>query len=264
MFVDKVQIEQVLLNLTANARDAMPSGGAFSIAVSAESMEARYITAHGHGVVGNCAVITVSYTGHGMDAETRLKVFDPFFTTKEVGKGTGLGLSMVFGIVTQHGGFIDLESEPGKGSVFKIYLPLADEEIVENAPAETDELPGVTSETTLLVVEDDSTTRFMLAEILRKSGYKVVTAVDGLDAVGKFTVHKDKIKLVISDVIMPRMSGKAACDEIRKMAKTTKFIFVSGYTADEFRAEDIPTDDVLMMKPILPLELLNKIRELLV
>ncbi len=264
VFADKVQIEQVMLNFTTNARDAMPRGGTFSIATSAGRIDEGYIATHGFGEIGSYAIITVSDTGHGMDAETVLKVFDPFFTTKEVGKGTGLGLSMVFGIVRQHGGFIDLQSEPGKGSVFRIYLPLVDAEMVEDGPVENDELMEAASGTTLLLAEDDPTTLFMMAEFLKKAGYTVVTAVDGQDAVEKFAAHKDEIKLVISDVIMPRKSGKTACDEIREMVKTTKFIFVTGHSRAEFGHEDTPdTDDVMMIKPLLPFELLSKIRELL-
>ena len=264
VFADKVQIEQVMLNLATNARDAMPGGGTFSIATSAGSIDADYIAVHGFGEIGNYAVITVSDTGHGMDAETALKVFDPFFTTKEVGKGTGLGLSMVLGIVRQHGGFVDLLSEPGKGSVFSIHLPLVAAEMAEDAPEETAELLEAASGTTLLLAEDDSSSRFMMAEFLKKAGYKVVTVADGQDAVEKFALHKDKIKLVISDVMMPRKSGKVASIEIRAMVKTTKFIFVSGHSRDELRQENLPdSDDVLMLKPLMPLELLKKIRELL-
>ena len=264
VFADKVQFEQIMLNLATNARDAMSGGGTLSIATSVGSIDEQYITAHGFGEIGDYAVITVSDTGHGMDTETARKAFDPFFTTKEVGKGTGLGLSMVYGIVKQHGGFINLRSEPGNGSVFSIYLPLVAGEIVADASQETDEPFEAVSGATVLLAEDDATTRTMMTEFLKKAGYKVVSAADGQDVVDKFAAHKEEIKLVISDVIMPRKGGKAACAEIREMVKTTKFIFISGHNRDELRQEDLPDpDDLIMLKPIMPIELLKNMRELL-
>jgi len=263
--VDTVQIEQVLLNLATNARDAMPEGGAFSIATSVEIIDEQYILSNGYGETGNYAVITATDTGQGMDAKTKLKVFDPFFTTKEVGKGTGLGLAMVMGIIKQHGGFVDLQSEPDKGSLFRIYLPLLNKEIVEVESVETEVLMVTAAGTTLLLAEDDPDTLAAMEIFLRRAGYKVITAVDGQDALDKFTRYKDEIKLVISDVVMPKKSGKAACDEMRLMSEKTKFIFVSGHTRGEFERDGEPVmDDVLMLKPLLPFELLSKIRELLV
>ncbi len=264
VFTDRLQIEQVMLNLAINARDAMSGGGTFSIATSAGSIDAQYIAAHGFGAIGDYAVITVADTGHGMDTETALKVFDPFFTTREVGKGTGLGLSMVYGIVKQHGGFINLRSEPGKGSVFSIYLPMVAGEIVVDASEKRDEPFEAVSGATVLLAEDDATTRTMMTEFLKKAGYKVVSAADGQDVVDKFAAHKEEIKLVISDVMMPRKGGKAASFEIREMVKTTKFIFITGHNRDELRQEDLPDpDDIMMLKPIMPFELLKKISELL-
>ena len=264
VFTDKLQIEQVMLNLATNARDAMSGGGTFSISTSLGSIDAEYIAAHGFGEIGDYAVITVADTGQGMDAATALKVFDPFFTTKEVGKGTGLGLSMVFGIVKQHGGSIDLKSEPGKGSVFSIYLPMVAGEMVVEASEKRDELLEAVAGATVLLAEDDATTRLMMAQFLKKAGYKVVSAADGQEAVDKFAAFDGEIKLVISDVMMPRKGGKAASDEIREMVKTTKFIFISGHNRDELRREDLPdSDDIIMLKPIMPFELLKKMSELL-
>jgi PAS domain S-box-containing protein len=261
--VDALQIEQVLLNFATNARDAMPKGGKFSIATATGSIDEQYISTHGYGTVGDYAIITVSDTGCGMDAETRLKVFDPFFTTKEVGKGTGLGLSMVMGIIKQHGGVIDLQSEPGKGSVFHLYLPLVGAEGVVSAPAKADVLMEKASGT-IMIVEDDECTRVMLEDLLIRAGYTVIAAVDGQDAVEKFAARKDDIQLVISDVIMPRKNGREACDEIKLMSGKTKVIYVSGHTYSVIEREgELGADAEVIMKPIMPFELLGRIRELM-
>jgi CheY-like chemotaxis protein len=256
-----VQIEQVLLNLATNARDAMPDGGRFSIATTAESLDERFIATHGYGTVGRYAIITVTDSGCGMNEQTKRKVFDPFFTTKEANKGTGLGLSMVHGIIKQHGGFIDLQSEPGRGSVFKLYLPLVDtvdEESTE--PAEQQRLQTGKDFGTILVAEDDADTRDALAEFLTRAGYTIITAIDGQDAVDKFTARTGEIDLVISDVVMPRKSGKAASEEIRQMDKIVKFIFVSGHADDViWREGGFGPNVEIMAKPILPFELLQKI-----
>jgi len=264
VYVDTVQIEQIILNFATNARDAMPQqGGTFSIATSAGSIDKQYVSTHGYGVVGDYAVITVSDTGCGMDAETQLKVFDPFFTTKEVGKGTGLGLSMVMGIIKQHRGFVDVESEPGKGTVFHLYLPLVKSVVVVSAP-EREEVLMEKASGTIMIVEDDESTRAMLEDLLTRAGYTVIAAVDGQDAVEKFAAREDDIQLVISDVVMPRKSGKAACDEIRLMSDKTKVLFVSGHTYNVIEREvELGADAEVIVKPVMPFELLSKIRELL-
>jgi len=263
VYVDTLQIEQVLLNFATNARDAMPNGGTFSIASSVGSIDKQYISSHGYGKVGDYALITVSDTGCGMDAETRRKVFDPFFTTKELGKGTGLGLSMVMGIIKQHGGFVDVESEPGKGTVFHLYLPLVKTEVVVSAP-ETEEVLMEKASGTIMIVEDDECTRAMLEDLLIRAGYTVIAAVDGQDAAEKFAARKDDIQLVISDVSMPRKSGKAACDEIRLMSDKTKFIYVSGHTYNVIEREvELGADAEVIVKPIMPFKLLRRIKELI-
>ncbi|MFZ4855802.1 MAG: response regulator [Desulfuromonadaceae bacterium] len=261
--VDTVQIEQVLLNLATNARDAMADGGTFTIATAAGSMDERFIATHGYGMIGRYAIITVADSGHGMDEQTRHKVFNPFFTTKEVGKGTGLGLSMVMGIIKQHGGFIDLQSEPDSGSVFQLYLPLAD---AGEIAAETIEqcFPIEKASGTILVAEDDPDTLTAVAEFLERAGYTVITAIDGQDAVDKFTARKEEIELVISDIVMPRKSGKAASEEIRQSSLSVKFIFVSGHANDVmWREGGFGADVQIIAKPILPFEMLRKIRELI-
>ena len=265
VFVDTVQIEQVMLNLATNARDAMPDGGSFSIATTAGSVSERFIADHGYGSVGSYAIITVTDSGCGMDEQTKRKVFDPFFTTKERNKGTGLGLSMVQGIIRQHGGFIDLQSEPGKGSIFQIYLPLVDaNEIAVEEPEEQQSIKTGKNFGTIMVAEDDADTRDAMAAFLTRAGYTVITAIDGQDAVEKFAARSGKIDLVVSDVCMPRKGGKVASEEIRKMSKSVKFIFVSGHPDDEiWRGEWFGPGFEIMAKPILPFELLQKIMELL-
>ena len=261
--VDTVQIEQILLNLATNARDAMPDGGTFTIATAAESIDERFIAANGYGTVGRYAVIAVSDTGFGMDAETKCNIFNPFFTTKEVGKGTGLGLAMVTGIIKQYDGFINLQSEPGRGSVFKLYLPLAD---TGEFTAESTEQHILVERAsgTILVAENDDDTRDAVEEFLIQAGYTVITAIDGQDAVDRFTESTDQIDLVISDVIMPRKSGKRASEEIRKMSSAVKFIFVSGHSAHVIEREgNFCADAEVIMKPIVPFELLKKMRGML-
>jgi len=262
VYVDTVQIEQVLLNLATNARDAMPDGGTFTIATAAGSMNEQFIATHGYGTVGRYAIITVTDSGHGMDEQTRHKVFNPFFTTKEVGKGTGLGLSMVMGIIKQHGGFIDLQSEPGRGSVFQLYLPLVDTGESAAETAEQHLLMEIGSET-ILIAEDDQDTLRTLTEFVTRAGYTVISAIDGQDAVEKFAARSSEIDLVIADVVMPRKSGKVACDEIRQMSESVKFIFVSGHSDNVIEREGVlGTDTHVIIKPIQPFELLRKIKEL--
>ncbi|MEI6208972.1 MAG: PAS domain S-box protein [Desulfuromonadales bacterium] len=262
-YVDTVQIEQVLLNLATNARDAMPNGGTFRITTAVGSIDESFIAGHGCGLSGRCAIISVSDTGHGMNAQTKLRVFDPFFTTKEVGRGTGLGLAMVAGIIKQHGGFVELESALGEGSVFHLYLPLIPAKAAVSAPV-TAEVHREKASGTVMIIEDDELTRTMLEELLTRTGYTVIAAVDGQDAVEKFAVHKDEIQLVISDVVMPRKSGKEACDEIRRISGTMKFIFVSGHANNVIEREgDLGTDAELFIKPVLPFVLLKRIRELI-
>jgi PAS domain S-box-containing protein len=261
--VDTVQIEQVLLNLATNARDAMPNGGSFAISIAEESIDEHFIATHGYGTIGHYAAITVTDNGLGMDEPTKHKVFDPFFTTKEVGKGTGLGLSMVMGIILQHGGFINLQSEPGSGSVFQIYLPLmVAEEFVHTTKRQ--DAPMKKACGTILLAEDDELTRTMMEELLTRAGYTVIIAVDGQDAVEKFTARKEEIQLVFTDIVMPRKSGTEARDEIRQMSASVKFIFASGHSKDVIEREGaLGPDAEIITKPIMPFELLNKIASLI-
>jgi len=261
--VDTVQIEQVMLNLATNARDAMPNGGVFGITTAAGSVENKNIASNGSGGVCQYAVITVSDTGCGIDEQQVLRIFDPFFTTKESGKGTGLGLSMVMGIIQQHGGFIDVQSEKGIGTTFSIYLPL-DESEDASQETESSVLQIVTGTGTILVAEDDPVVRALMEELLTTSGYTVIPAVDGQDAVEKYSDMKDEINLVIMDMVMPRKSGKVACDEIRQINGAARILLVSGYASDVLeRQGDLAADVKLIMKPIHPLKIMSTIAEIL-
>ena len=262
---DSGQLEQVLMNLATNARDAMPAGGSFTIELDTMEVDNSFIQAHGYGEQGRYAVVSVADTGDGMNEETRKRVFEPFFTTKEVGKGTGLGLSIVYGIVKQHHGFINVYSEPGKGTTFKIYLPLVETEHeksdhTKDAP---EERPTRGTETVMLA-EDDKALRRLSQVVLEEFGYTVIIAEDGEDAVRKFRERGHEIQMVILDMIMPRKSGKEAYDEIQKIRPGVKALFVSGYTADKVRLERIPGDGVdLLLKPHSPQVLVKKVREIL-
>jgi PAS domain S-box-containing protein len=259
---DWAQIEQILMNLATNARDAMPDGGTLTIKTELVELDSSFINAHGFGKPGNYAVMTVSDTGVGMNKEATQKIFEPFYTTKEVGKGTGLGLAIIYGIVRQHDGFTHVYSEEGKGTSFKIYFQathVAPEDRVER------ELPDVTGKgECILVAEDEESVRESISAILEESKYTVVEACNGEDAVEKFKSHKDEIQLLILDVIMPGLNGKETLEEILKVAPDTKVIFTSGYTADVIRRKKVSEQDVhFVSKPIVPNILLKKIREVL-
>jgi len=258
---DAGQIEQVLINLATNARDAMPRGGHLSVTTSRviirEGSEAEYDLP----VPGSYAQISVGDSGTGIDRESLGKIFEPFYTTREVGKGTGLGLSIVHGIIKQHKGSILAESEPGKGTTFNIYLPLVDSHAVEDRPRISP--PHVTGMETLLVAEDDEIVRGFMQKILQRAGYRVIPAENGEDAVERFKEHDD-ISLVLSDVVMPEKSGKEALDEIRRIKPDIKVMFISGYTADAIEKKGMFEEGAeFIMKPFKKDILLQKVRKML-
>ncbi|MCM0082571.1 PAS domain S-box protein [Geomonas sp. Red32] len=250
---DRGQIEQVLINLITNARDAMPKGGVVTVATAPAQA----------GRDGRLYVLlSVSDTGVGMDQQTSKRIFEPFFTTKELGKGTGLGMAIVHGIVTQHGGFIELDSAPGRGTTFRVYLPLARGE----APAETipvgEQVKG--GDETILVAEDDSSVSFFIESILGQYGYRVIVAADGGEAVERFKENREAIGLVILDLIMPRMNGKEVFDEIRRMDAQVKVLFSSGYSAEMMLDQlELSHGEEFIMKPVQPIMLLRKVRQML-
>ena len=260
VMADSNQIEQVLTNLATNARDAMPNGGSLTISTDIMEMDDAFIKAHGYGVKGMYALISVSDTGIGMDEITKQKIFEPFFTTKEVGKGTGLGLAIVYGIVKQHNGYINVYSEPGKGTTFRIYLPLT-KSFAEKAEIEVHTVSPKGTEM-ILIAEDDEDIRGFMKITLEGHGYKVIEAFDGKDAIDKFMRNKDKIHLLLLDVIMPNMNGKEVHNTIKEMNPGIKTIFMSGYCKniiDKIFEEGV----IFISKPILPTELLKNVRMVL-
>jgi PAS domain S-box-containing protein len=262
VLADSVQMEQVLMNLVVNARDAIRDHGRIAIETSIFEIGEEFIRTHAYGEPGGYALMTISDTGEGMNEATRRRIFEPFFTTKEVGKGTGLGLSMVYGIIKQHKGYITVASEPGKGTTFSIYLPLAAEAAPEaEKKASTSASRGGE---TVLLAEDDPDVRSLTKMVLGNFGYRVIEAMDGEDAVTKFNEQNAAIDLLVLDVIMPKKSGKDAYLAIRQIRPDIKVLFTSGYTADLIHKKGILDPDmVFIMKPISPTMLLGKVREVL-
>lgn len=256
---DASQIHQILINLVTNARDAMPDGGRLVIATEAFVMDEEYIEMHGYGSPGEYAVMTIMDSGSGIDAVTRTHIFEPFYTTKGSGKGTGLGLAVVHGIVKQHNGYINVYSEVGRGTNFRIYLPLTEHIIEETERKSAVEAKGGTE--TILIAEDDASLRKLTKTVLSHYGYKVIESVDGEEAVEKFAAHMDEIKLVILDGIMPKRNGKEAYEEILKLSPGMKAIFMSGYAEDIFTRKGIPRETAFFIqKPVTPDNLLRKVR----
>jgi len=260
---DPGQLEQVLLNLVVNARDAMPDGGKITIETSQTYLDEPYAREHVAVQPGRYVVLTVSDSGIGMDAETQKRIFDPFFTTKEVGKGTGLGLSTVYGIVKQSEGSIWVYSELGTGTTFKVYLPRVDEvgESKEFA-GDSRSVPGGSE--TILLVEDEDLLRSLAVQILEEFGYAVITAANGEEGLRICKEFEGRIDLVISDVVMPRMSGRELAEHIAVLRPETRVLFMSGYTDDAIVRHGILEEDMaFIQKPFLPEALARKARELL-
>ncbi|MCX8110354.1 MAG: ATP-binding protein, partial [Syntrophorhabdaceae bacterium] len=260
IMADKTQLNQILFNLTTNARDAMPDGGTFTIKISTAVLYEDFIKTHGFGNQGQYAVISVSDTGIGMDKEIMSKIFDPFFTTKEHGKGTGLGLASVYGIVKQHNGYITVDSSPGKGATFNIYFPLVDMTAKKDIKEHVTIGKGTGR---ILIGEDDENVREYLKEVLTECGYRVFEAEDGEKLVKVFK-EQDKIDLIITDVVMPNKGGIDAYNEIKAIKEDTKFIFISGYDKDAYY--NIPRQDKavrFLLKPVSTDTLIQTIDEVL-
>jgi CheY-like chemotaxis protein len=264
IMADRTQMDQVLMNLATNARDAMPEGGTLAVEAERVVMDNDFVRAHGYGSPGNYVLIRVADTGAGMDERTVKKVFEPFFTTKAEGKGTGLGLSIVYGIIKQHNGYITIDSEPGMGTTFSLYFPeTKTEETVETEAAHVPLNIRMGSET-ILVAEDNAEARSFLTEVLSVSGYTVIETVDGNEALRTFSDNRDRIALVISDVVMPGRNGKELREEIRKIRPDMKILFTSGYTRDVLLFKGIHDKSAdYISKPLSPNDLLGKVREML-
>ncbi|OGP78661.1 MAG: hypothetical protein A2Z40_03335 [Deltaproteobacteria bacterium RBG_19FT_COMBO_60_16] len=259
---DVGQIEQVVMNLVLNARDAMPGGGQLLIETELVHLDAEYVRYHPYMKVGPFVVLKISDTGIGMDQKTQERVFEPFFTTKGPDKGTGLGLAMVYGIVKQHGGFIHLYSEPGKGTTFKIYLTPVEEapDVLESH--KPSEIRGGTE--TILLTEDDESVRMLAERTLAELGYTVLSARNGEDAVEIFSKNREKVSLALLDLVMPLKGGKEAYEEMHQLKPELKVIFMSGYTANAVHESFVLIPGVpFLAKPFGPTILARKLREVL-
>lgn len=262
LMADKAQLEQVIMNLCANARDSMPEGGLLTIETSLFNADESYARSHLFEATGTYAVLSVSDTGAGMDENTKERIFEPFFTTKDIGRGTGLGLSIVHGTVKQHNGYINVYSEPGKGTNFRIYFPvIKSETALKNMEVEL--LPQGGTET-ILVAEDKADVKKMIKTFLEEFGYEVLEADNGEEAVRIYAENREKIKLALLDVIMPKMNGREAYEEIKKTAPDVKALFMSGYSADIINRKGIVENGLeFMSKPVPPYALLRRIRHIL-
>ena len=259
---DRHQVEQVLMNLVINARDAMPSGGKVTIEVANAVLDEAYAKQRVDVSPGNYVMLVVSDTGTGMDPATQARVFEPFFTTKPIGQGTGLGLSTVYGIVKQSGGHVAVYSEVGVGSTFKIYFPASTERLDEEASKP--EIKSFRGAETILIVEDDASLREYVATALKGLGYKVYEAADGEEAVAIVQKQRDRIDLLITDVVMPKMSGRDLAEVLAPLAGRMRVLYVSGYTENAIVQHGVLYPGLnFLAKPFGPEQLGAKIREVL-
>ncbi len=259
---DRTQLEQVLMNVAANARDSMPKGGKILVRIRCEQVDATAATESVRALPGRYAHLEISDNGVGMDRQTREKIFEPFFTTKAVGKGSGLGLSIVWGIVDQHHGFITVDTEPQKGTTFHIYLPIVDGPVAHSTAVGRH--PGVQGSETILVAEDEEMLRRLINSVLEEAGYKVIEAVDGRDAVAQFKLHRDEIDMVLLDVVMPGLDGRPAYKEIVRNRPGVKAIFMSGYAPGSHETHQAPPPDgEIIHKPFTPQFLIERVRRVL-
>ncbi|HEX8949973.1 MAG TPA: ATP-binding protein, partial [Dissulfurispiraceae bacterium] len=265
IFADPHQIEQVIMNLVTNARDAMPTGGRLAIGTTPVTLSSEFAGKYG-AKPGRYMVLSVSDTGMGIEAKDLPHIFDPFFTTKEKNKGTGLGLAMVYGVIKQHGGFIDVYTEKGWGTTFKIYQPASaedrsDGQTVRAVPETAIDFRG---NETIFIAEDDGAVREFMRDVLERYGYKVLMALDGVDAIRKYTEYKDSIDMVILDVVMPRKNGKEVYDHIKSMSPGLKALFMSGYTQDILTSRGIYEENLeFISKPLEINTLMLKVRNIL-
>jgi two-component system, cell cycle sensor histidine kinase and response regulator CckA len=262
--VDQSQFEQIIMNLAVNARDAMAWGGTIQIETGNELMDESSCANMGYPIQpGKYVRLTVSDTGSGMDAETQVRIFEPFFTTKEKGKGTGLGLATVYGVVKQSGGYIWVTSQVGKGTTFKILLPEVVQPVSHSNASPASDKPAAASETVLLV-EDEDSIRNLFYNQLTGDGYHVLTAANGAQAIAISGAFKEKIHLLITDVVMPGMNGALLARKLSESRPETKILFMTGYI--EFRPKDqetLPADAHILSKPFTHKAMLAKVSEVL-
>jgi signal transduction histidine kinase len=259
---DPGQIEQVIMNLAVNARDAMPQGGKLLIETADVDLDEIYARSHPGVEAGRYVVLAVSDTGHGMDAETLARVFEPFFTTKEPGKGTGLGLATVYGIVKQSGGHISVYSELGRGSTFRVYLPLSEDDVA--APAVAPIAVAAGGSEAILLLEDEPALREMIQEVLETAGYTVVTGPTPKEALQSALDGRVAVDLVLTDVVMPHLSGREAAARVRDVHPSAPVLFMSGYTDAAIGHQGVlEATEHFLQKPFTTEVLLNKLRQVL-
>ncbi|HEY2016910.1 MAG TPA: PAS domain S-box protein, partial [Bryobacteraceae bacterium] len=262
MRADPIHVEQAIVNLVVNARDAMPTGGRITIETANVHLDKDYSQTHLGVRPGEFIMIAVSDTGHGMDSETRRHIFEPFFTTKERGKGTGLGLATVYGMVKQSGGDIWVYSEVGQGSTFKLYFPKVSEPVAESAVNVS--APPARSSGTVLVVEDEAAVRELTAKIMRQLGYTVLVAAGGAEAIEISRGHAGHIALLLTDVVMPNMSGRQLADILKETRPEMRVLYLSGYTENTVVHHGVLEEGVdFLPKPFSREVLAKKIRQIL-
>jgi CheY-like chemotaxis protein len=258
---DEGALQQIIFNLVTNARDAMPEGGTLHIAVSRVILDTHHSDLIEWGASGEYVVVTVTDTGEGMTEETRERIFDPFYTTKPPGVGTGLGMAMVYGLIKQQGGFIDIQSTEGEGTSVDLYFPPALGDLIEEGMTAGTATEG---DETILLVEDEAAVRRSAKRLLEKKGYRVLPASDGEEALALFEAHGAEIDLVISDVIMPRVGGGQLYQSLSRRTDHVRFLFTSGYTPRDVRVSGGVDPRVpFLAKPWDVDDLLRTVRELL-
>jgi CheY-like chemotaxis protein len=262
VYADAGQIEQIIMNLVVNARDAMPGGGHLRVATADVELDEEAAARHHGAAAGRYVMLAVSDTGVGMDEATQKHLFEPFFTTKGPGKGTGLGLATVYGIVTQSGGFISVASERGAGATFTVYLPAAPAASSDDAVSAPGGSPGGSE--TVLVVEDQEEVRTVITEVLRRYGYRVLEALDAAEAIAVSAQHPGPIDLLVTDVVMPQMDGHRLAHAVQSTRPDVRVLYVSGYS-DEPIVQDriVGAGLVLLQKPFTADVLARKVREVL-
>jgi len=259
---DSSHIQQVVMNLTVNARDAMPGGGQLTIETKNITLDASYAKTHAEAESGDYVMLAVTDTGCGMDKQTQDRIFEPFFTTKEHGKGSGLGLSTTYGIVKQSGGTIMVYSEPGHGTVFKVYLPRALGAVDETEHEERPLTVSSGSET-ILLVEDEEMVRALAVQVLSNVGYRVVDAANGQEAIGVAASHQGTIDLLLTDAVMPEMSGIELVDRLQRIRPEMSVLMMSGYSREAMSGGVLSQAITLLQKPFTPVDLCRKVREVL-
>ena len=263
MQADPGQLEQILMNLALNARDAMPEGGTLTIETKNTALDEAYAEGHAEVTAGEYVLLAISDSGTGIDAKTQARMFEPFFTTKPVGKGTGLGLSTVYGIVRQSGGHIWVYSEEGRGTTFKVYFPRTSTPAsprVEPAPS----APVAPANQTVLLVEDEEAVRQAAVRVLRHLGYHVLAAATAEEARSFAAHHAGPIHVMLTDVVMPKVSGPALATELAEVRPQMKVVFMSGYTGNSMSHEaGIQEGALFLDKPFSPATLSAKLREAL-